>query len=67
MKKNIVAMFQHNPVGELVSMSYPAVPITMPQEKLAMEIVNYHGKVQDVSCLAVFQIQGKVANKMLAI
>ena len=67
MKNNIVAMFQHKPKSHLMSSTYPAVPITMPQDKLAIEIVDYHGKRQNVSCLAVFQIHGKVANKMLAI
>ena len=67
MKNNILAMFQHRPTSHLLSIAYPAVPITMSQDKLAIEIVNYHGLRQNVSCLGVFQIQGKVANKLLAI
>ena len=67
MKNNILAMFQHLPITHLRETAYPAVPITMSQDKLAIEIVDYHGNRQNVSCLGICQIQGKVANKLLAI
>ena len=41
LKNNIVAMFQHLPVTHLMSSTYPAVPITMTQDKLVKSAMDH--------------------------
>ena len=66
LKANILGMFQNKPQANIVSFTYSA-PITVPQEKLEVRIVDYHGKQQDLTCIGVFRIHGSVANRLLAI
>ena len=66
LKPNILGMFQNKKDANIVSFPY-AVPITVPQEKLEVRIVDYHGKQQELSCMGVFRMHGPVGNKILAI
>ena len=66
MKDNILGMFQNKPLANIASFHYN-VPITVPQEKLEIKIVDLHGKQQDLTCMGVFRLQGPVSNKLLAI
>ena len=59
-------MFQNKPETNIASFHY-TVPITVPQEKLEIQIVDYHGKQQDLTCIGVFRMHGVVSNKHLAI
>ena len=66
-KSNMLGMVIKKKVANLITFSQK-VPINRPQEVLEIEIVDYHGNRQeDVSCFALMNIQGKVANKLLAI
>ena len=42
-------------------------PITTPQDRLKIEIVDSEGELQDISALATFDIAGCVSNKLLTI
>ena len=66
MKENILGIFQNKPQTNIASFHYN-VPITVPQEKLEIKIVDLHGKQQDLTCMGVFRLQGPVSNKLLAI
>ena len=65
--KNVLAMFQNKAVANIVHFSEHRHPITTPQERLQIEIVDYHGERRKVSALAVFCITGLVANFLLTI
>ena len=66
LKNNVLGMFQNKPETNIASFHY-TVPITVPQEKLEIQIVDYHGKQQDLTCMGVFRMHGAVSNKHLAI
>ena len=66
-KKNILAMFQNKKSVNIVYFPTHRVPITTPQDRLKIEVVNAEGDCQKVSALAVFGIDGCVSNKLLAI
>ena len=66
LKPNILGMFLNKKDAHIVSFRH-AVPITVPQEKLEVRIVDYHGNQQDLSCIGVFRMHGPVGNKLLAI
>ena len=66
-KKNILAMFQNKKSVNIVYFPTHRVPITTPQDRLKIEIVNGAGDCQKGSALAVFDIDGCVSNKLLAI
>ena len=67
MKNNVLAMFQNSKNPNTISFDYHPLPITSPQDKLVLEIVDFHGIRQNVSCLGTFHMTGKVANKLFAI
>ena len=66
-KKNILAMFQNKKAANIVYFSNHRVPITTPQDRLKIEVVDAEGVCQKVSALATFDIAGSVSNKLLAI
>ena len=65
--KNVLAMFQNKSSANIVHFSEHRHPITTSQERLQIAIVDYHGERQKVSALAVFSIDGHVANYLLTI
>ena len=65
-KSNILGMFLNKKKANTVSFQN-AVPITIPQVKMELKIVDFHGKQQDLSCIGVFRIHGPVSNKYLTI
>ena len=67
MKANILAMFENKRRGDFISFNNLKVPITLPQETLQFKIVNCYGTQIYVSALALMEIAGVVANKILAI
>ena len=67
LKNNILAMFQNKKSLHRISFSETRLPITLPQENLKLEVIDEHGKRQDVSCHAVLHIAGQVSNKLMAI
>ena len=68
MKNNILAMFQNTPLPNIVHFPELEVPVTSPQEKWLLKIVDYEGNIcENVSCVGVVVIKGFVANRMLAI
>ena len=66
-KKNVLAMFQNKPGTNVIQFSDHKLPITSPQERLKVEIVDYDGVRQKMSGYATIGISGQVANKLLAI
>ena len=66
-RKNVLALFQNRPAANVVHFYDNKVPLVSPQEKMNIEIIDYHGDRQDVSALAVIGIYGKVGNKLLTI
>ena len=66
-RKNILAMFQHKAVVNIVYFKDHKLPISTPQDRLKIEIVNSDGVRQDVSGLATFDIVGCVSNTLLTI
>ena len=67
MKKNILGMFQHRTKVKTIYFHGPRLPITTPQDRLKIEIVDSEGKLQNVSALVTFDIAGCISNKLLAI
>ena len=67
MKKNILGMFQHRAKVKNIYFHDHKLPITTPQDRLKIEIVDSEGVLQDVSALATFDISGCVSNKLLTI
>ena len=67
MKKNILGMFQHRAKAKTIYFHDQNLPITTPQDRLKIEIVDSKGLLQDVSALATFEIAGCVSNKLLTI
>ena len=65
LKKNILGMFQNQPTANIVNFDYFA-PLTTPQEVITVEIVDFHGKRQDINALAVFHIEGLINNHLMA-
>ena len=66
-KKNILAMFQNKKAVNMVYFPNHRMPITTPQDRLKIEVVDAEGVCQKVSALATFDIAGYVSNKLLAI
>ena len=66
-KKNILGMFQHRTKVKTIYFHGHTLPITTPQDRLQIEIVDSEGALQNVSALATFDITGCVSNKLLAI
>ena len=66
-KKNILGMFQHRTKVKTIYFHGHKLPITTPQDRLQIEIVDSEGVLQNVSALATFDIAGCVSNKLLAI
>ena len=66
-KKNILGMFQHRTKVKTIYFHGPKLPITTPQDRLQIEIVDSKGVLQNVSAMASFEIAGCVSNKLLAI
>ena len=64
-KTNILAMFQNKTNANIIHFSDHRLPITVPQDRLKIEIVDCKGVTQKVSALAVFDIAGCVSNKLL--
>ena len=64
MKKNILGMFHHQTKANVVSFDYFA-PITFPQEEITVQIVDFHGNVQNIAALAVFCFEGLVNNHLM--
>ena len=60
-------MFQHRTKVKTIYFHGDKLPITSPQDRLKIEIVDSEGLPQDVSALATFDIAGCVSNKLLAI
>ena len=63
-KRNILGMFQNKRTTNLVNFS-KRFPITSAQETLEIEIVNFHNQRLDISCLAVFHLDGSVRSMLL--
>ena len=66
-KKNILAMFQNKATTNIVHFSDHRLPINVPQDRLTIEIVDHKGVRQQISAQAVFDIAGRVSDKLLAI
>ena len=64
-EKNILGMFQNKTHANTVSFDY-SVPITNPQDPITVEIVDLHGKRQEINEVAVFYINRLVKNQLLA-
>ena len=58
-------MFQNKTHANTVSFDY-SVPLTNPQDPITVEIVDLHGKRQEINAVAVFYIDGLVKNRLLA-
>ena len=67
MKKNILGMFLNTPTPSVARFGDFWLPLTLPQETIQIECVDFHGERQDVSSLGVVHIRGTVTNKLLAI
>ena len=67
MKKNILGMFQHRTKVKTIYFHGTKLPITSPQDRIQVKIVDSEGTVQNVSALATFDIAGCVSNRLLAI
>ena len=62
---NVLGMFLHR--AKTVYFQDNKHPITTPQDRLKIEIVDSEGELQDISALATFDIAGCVSNKLLTI
>ena len=66
-EKNVLGLFANMPSGGLENFGNTKFPLTMPQENIQIECVDFHGVRQDVAALGVVQLCGPVRNKLLAI
>ena len=66
-KDNVLANFMNILTPNLVNFYHKPVLVNNPQDRLRIEIVDYHFERQKVSALAVFELTGKVSNKLLAV
>ena len=67
LKKNILGLFKNTQEPSMTKFSEYSAPLTLPQETIQIECVNFHGKRQNVSALGVVHIRGSVSDKLLAI
>lgn len=65
--RNVLGMFLHRAKAKTVYFRDNKLPITTPQDRLKIEIVDSEGDLQDISALATFDIAGCVSNKLLTI
>ena len=65
-RPNILCMFQNKKTTNTVSFS-GMFPVTSAQENMEIEIVDFHYKRMNVSCLAILHLEGSVKNKHLTI
>ena len=67
-KKNILAMFNNAPTGGLIHYDGDNnMPITSPQTVMDIELVDCDGMRQNVTAVAVFEIQGIVKDNFVNI
>ena len=66
-KKNVLAMFQNQKDINVIHFTDHKLPINVPQDRLTIEIVDHKGVRQQISAQAVFDIAGRVSDKLLAI
>ena len=65
---NILAMFQNKCRAHVVPLLALEIPITSPQQKIKIKIVDFEGDLCDnINCFAVFLVKGIIENRMLAI
>ena len=67
MKRNILGMFTYTPIGGLTHFTHSPMPVILSQESFEVEIVDITGTRKNVDAAAVFEIQGFVNNRNLAI
>ena len=67
MKRNILGMLTHTPSGGLTHFTHNPMPITLPQESFDIEVIDIRGTRKNVDAAVVFEIQGFVNNRNLAI
>ena len=60
-------MFAHNPSGGSIYFNNAQMPITLPQESFEIQMINTAGIRRNVNAAVVFEIQGFVRNRNLAI
>ena len=65
-RPNILCMFQNKKTTNTVSFS-GMFPVTSAQENMEIEIVDFHYKRMNVSCLAILHLEISVMNKHLTI
>ena len=63
---NILGMFVNKQSTNIVKFS-KVYTITSAQESLEIEIVDFDNNRKDVSCFAVFHLEGLVSNKFLTL
>ena len=67
-ENNILAMFQNKRGAHVVPLPVLEIPITSPQQKIEIKIVDFEGDLCDtINCFAVFLVKGIIENRMLAI
>ena len=67
LKKNTLGLFKSTQKPSLTKFREYSAPLTLPQETIQNECVNFHGKCQNVSALGVVHIRVSISNKLLAI
>ena len=67
MKRNVLAMFVHSPSGGCTYFDNGPMPITLPQETFEIEVINEAGERKEVTAAVVFEVEGTVWNRNLAI
>ena len=67
MKRNVLGMLTHTPSGGLTHFTNNPMPITLPQESFDIEVIDIKGSRKNVDATVVFEIQGFVSNRNLAI
>ena len=67
LRKNILGLFINRPTATMTTFSDFAATLTIPQENVEIECVDFHGKRQNVTAWGVVHISGSVSNKLLAI
>ena len=67
LRKNILGLFMNVPTATMTTFGDFSATLTMPQETVQIECVDFHGKRQNITACGVVHIRGSVSNKLLAI
>ena len=65
--RNILGMFKPTPGGLVNFNSSKDIPITIPEELMHIEVIDFQGLRKNISGMIVVEIRGTIVNRFLAV